>query len=248
MQSVKNNINAGIIIQARMGSSRLYGKVMKDICGFPMIYHIIKRLSYVKNIKYIIVATTYKKEDDVIYEYCIKNNIHCYRGSSKNVLERFYKCASKYHLDIITRITGDCPLICPHLVESNIALYINSDYDCISPRSADGLIRGLDNETFSFDVLNSVYKANLTDEEKEHVTLYIYNNADKYAVFSPPINDIYKTDVRLCVDEIKDLELMEYVYKKLYKNNELIEISDVVALLKKDNMTDYNKSVKQLVF
>ncbi|MDE7169332.1 MAG: hypothetical protein K2N67_03965, partial [Mucispirillum sp.] len=101
----------GIIIQARMGSSRLPGKVLADICGKPMLFHIVQRLRRSKAADNIIIASSDLKEDDEVYEFCRNNGIGCFRGSSSNVLERYYECARKFHLDIIVRVTGDCPLI-----------------------------------------------------------------------------------------------------------------------------------------
>lgn len=243
-------MNKGIIIQARMGSSRLPGKVLADICGKPMLLHVAQRLRRSKAADNIIIASSDLKEDDAVYEFCRDNDIDCFRGSSSNVLERYYECARKFHLDIIVRVTGDCPLICPCLIDKNINLYLKGGYDCISPRSKDGLIRGLDNEIFSFETLEKVYHADVTDDEKEHVTLHIYNHPEKYKILSPDTDNIYKMKgIRLCVDEASDLELIRFIYGQLYKEGDIINIKDAIELLENHpKMKSLNSCVMQVSF
>ena len=106
-----------VIIQARMGSAWLKGKVLFNLCNKPMLYHIYNRLHYVKNIEDIVVATSINPLDDAIFSFCSANNILCFRGDENNVLERFFQCALKYNADIITRITADCPFIEPSIIE-----------------------------------------------------------------------------------------------------------------------------------
>ncbi|MDY5050435.1 MAG: glycosyltransferase family protein [Candidatus Mucispirillum faecigallinarum] len=236
-----------IIIQARMGSSRLKGKVLFDLCGKPMLLHIYKRLSLIKCVDDIIVATTVKSEDDAVADICEKNNISYFRGSVDNVLERFYQCGLHYKADIITRITADCPLIVPSMIEQNINIFLQNKYDCISPRSKDGLIRGLDNETFSFKTLSEIREKNPTDSEKEHVTLYIYNHENDYKILSPKVDEIYKSkNIRLCVDEEADFKLIEHVYNKFYQENSIINTRQVIEyLLQHSEINNINKDIKQ---
>lgn len=236
-----------IIIQARIGSARLKGKVLFNLCNKPMLYHIYNRLTYVKNIDDIIVATSNNTLDNEIFSFCSANNISCFRGDENNVLERFFQCASHYNADVITRITADCPFIEPSIIEKNINLFLQGKYDCISPRSKDGLIRGLDNETFSFKTLYDMHSKDLTSAEKEHVTLHMYNNEDKYKILSPEVEAIYKTkNIRLCVDESADFQLTALLYEKFYEENSIVNTKSVIEfLLQHDEINNINKNVKQ---
>lgn len=236
-----------VIIQARMGSARLKGKVLFNLCNKPMLYHIYNRLQYVKNIDNIVVATSTNPLDDAIFSFCSANNILCFRGDENNVLERFFQCALQYNADIITRITADCPFIEPSMIEKNIDIFLQGEYDCISPRSKDGLIRGLDNETFSFKALSDMRARDLTISEKEHVTLYMYNHDDEYKILSPKIDAIYKSKtIRLCVDEKSDFQLTSLLYEKFYKENSIVDTKSIIKfLLKHDEINRINITVKQ---
>lgn len=236
-----------VIIQARMGSARLKGKVLFNLCNKPMLYHIYNRLQYVKNIDNIVVATSTNPLDDAIFSFCSANNILCFRGDENNVLERFFQCALQYNADIITRITADCPFIESSMIEKNIDIFLQGEYDCISPRSKDGLIRGLDNETFSFKVLSDMRVKDLTISEKEHVTLYMYNHDNEYKILSPKIEEIYKSKtIRLCVDEKSDFQLTSLLYEKFYKENSIVDTKSIIKfLLKHDEINRININVKQ---
>ena len=237
-----------VIIQARMGSARLKGKVLFNLCNKPMLYHIYNRLQYVKNIDNIVVATSTNPLDDAIFSFCSANNLLCLRGDENNVLERFFQCALQYNADIITRITADCPFIEPSMIEKNIDIFLQGEYDCISPRSKDGLIRGLDNETFSFQVLSDMRARDLTISEKEHVTLYMYNHDDEYKILSPKIDEIYRSKtIRLCVDEKSDFQLTSLLYEKFYKENSIVDTKSIIKfLLKHDEINRINITVKQI--
>lgn len=227
------------IIQARMGSTRLAGKILSKLEDKLMLEHIHTRLTKCKNLDDIIIATTTESNDDVVEKLAQKNNYKYFRGSSADVLNRYYETAKHYNADIIVRITADCPLICPKLVDKDIELYINGDYDLVSPRSSDGLIRGLDNEVLSFKLLEKLNNSVTDISEREHVTLHILHNPNTYKILSPEIDDYYKRNYRLTVDEKDDFRLIEEIYKRLYKTGEIIDIKDVVQLL--DSNSDLAK-------
>lgn len=238
-----------IVIQARMGSSRLPGKVLAKLADKPMLLHIVKRMKLCRMCDDVVVATTDDVQDDVIEYLCTEKGITVFRGSRDDVLARFYDCALSASADVVVRITGDCPFVCPEMIDKHIRIFLENNYDCISPRSADGLIRGLDNEIFSFSALKRAYKNAKTVSEREHVTLHFYNNEDKFKIFSPPVADIYKLPVRLCVDEYDDLKLIRKIYSKLYKEGSIIGTEDAVKLLKNTpELALINNGVRQVVF
>jgi len=234
------------IIQARMGSSRLHGKILSKIEDITMLEHIYRRVSYCKNIDDIIVATTTLVEDNLVEELAIRNGYKYYRGSENNLVNRYYNAAKTFGADVIIRITADCPLITPELIDKNIEFFLSSDCDILSYRSEDGLTRGLDNEIFSFKTIEHL-NSKVTDlSELEHVTLHLYNNSDIYKVLSPQTEDIYLRPYRLTVDEDADLELIKKIYSALYKKGTIIDYKDVVKLLdSREDFRQINSHIKQ---
>jgi spore coat polysaccharide biosynthesis protein SpsF len=240
------------IIQARMGSTRLPGKILKDIQGKPMLWHVINRVNYSNLIDKIVIATTDNKEDDKIEGFCKTNDISSYRGSQKDVLDRYYQVARIYQVDLIIRITSDCPLIDPDIIDKAIEHYLNNKekVDYVSNTLERTYPRGMDAEVFSFGVLEKVWQKAKKQYEREHVTPYIYENPDTFNL-SCIKNENDLSYLRLTVDEEKDLELVIGIYKKLYKKNNIFYLEDIVKLfeeypeLKSVNETVKQKNIKQ---
>ena len=201
----------GCIIQARMGSSRLPGKVlMKTDEEKPLLFYVIKQLQSSKKIEKLIVATTDKPEDDVIEEYVKKLDIECFRGSEKDVLDRYFQCAKKFSLSTIIRITADCPLIDYSIVDNVIEKHFleKSDY------TTNTLIRtfpdGTDVEIFSYYVLEKAWKHASLPSEREHVTPFMRNEKMnlKLSNLESPVN---LRDIRITVDQEEDYELIKKI-------------------------------------
>ena len=147
-------IKVAAIVQARMGSERLPGKVAMEIEGKPMLAHLIERLKHAKKIDQIIIATSNKQTDDTVAQIAEACGVSCYRGSEADVLSRYLEAAEKYKVDIIVRITGDCPLVDPFIVDELIRNYLVSDFDYMGVNiGKDGYPRGLDAEIFSSETL-----------------------------------------------------------------------------------------------
>ena len=234
------------IIQARMGSTRLAGKILSKLEDKLMLEHIHTRLTECKNLDDIIIATTTEKNDDVVEEFAQKNSYKYFRGSSADVLNRYYETAKHYNADVVVRITADCPLICPRLVDKDVELYMSGGYDLVSPQLPDGLIRGLDNEVLSFKLLEKLNNTVTDISEREHVTLHIIHNPNSFKILSPTIDEYYKRKYRLTVDEKDDFKLIEEIYKRLYKANEIIDIKDVTKLLDQNpELVKINAHVEQ---
>ncbi len=235
------------IIQARMGSSRLPGKTMMELCGKPMLWHLINRLDHAKLISDIVIATTTDKRDDIIEKFCEENGILLFRGSEEDVLDRYYQAAKRYNADTIVRITSDCPLIDPRVVDKVIKEYLKnrkfvSGLNNVSNRTYP---RGLDTEVFSFSALETAWKHAVDPYQREHPTVYIYEHPELFKVKCVE-NSRDLSMLRWTVDEKKDFMLVTEIYKRLYKAGGIFLMSDIVALMEKEPfLMDINKDVKQ---
>ena len=230
----------GCIIQARMGSTRLLGKVMELLDGKnPSLYYTINQLKNSLNVNKIIVATTKLNEDDIIEKISKNNKINCFRGNSENVLERFYECAKKFQLETIVRITADCPLIDPKIVDSFIEIFNSGEYDYVHNMEPRTFPDGLDAEVFSFKILEEAYKNAKLPSEKEHVTPYFRNNKDKFRIKNV-INKKNMSSYRWTLDYQEDLDLIRNIIKEI--KNRPILMNDIISLFnKKPNIFEINK-------
>ena len=222
----------GAIIQARMGSSRLPGKVMKIIDNEKsMLKYVLDQVKNAKNIKKIIVATTNLHEDNVIEEFVKSQNVSYFRGNPEDVLNRYYNCSNKFNLKSIVRITGDCPLIDPQIMDKVIEKYISGNYDYVSNNNPRSYPYGMDLEVFSFKVLESVFKNANLPSEREHVTPYIYNNPKKFKIGKIKNDEDYSR-IRLTVDRELDFKLIQKIVSKINKRPILLE--DIMNLYKNE--------------
>lgn len=237
----------GIIIQARVGSTRLRGKVLKKIKNKTILSHVITRVKQCKKVDEIIIATTTKEEDNLIEKESIKNKVKVFRGSELNVLERYYLCGKKYNLDIIVRITSDCPLVDPILVDKMIEYFLNKDLTMVSTAGLDPkqrtYPRGLDAEVFTFKSLEESYNKATKDFEKEHVTQYIYNHCKKIEFYK---NNIDYSGYRLTVDTKEDFDLIEKIYELLYKGKHDFYLKEIVKVIENNKeILKLNEGVTQ---
>ena len=222
----------GCIIQARMGSSRLPGKVLKELEeGKPVLFYLLKQLKHCKLLGKIVIATTNLKEDDKIAYFAKMKGIECFRGSSKNVLERYYKCAKKNEFSTIVRITGDCPLIDPQIVDLVIEKYKENTFDYVTNCLKRTFPYGTEVEIFSFSSLENAYKNAELPSEKEHVTPYIRNHENEFRIY----NIENKEDIsnyRWVVDKKNDFELVKKIVSKIKTSPILMK--DILLLLKSE--------------
>lgn len=223
-------MNIVAIIQARMGSSRLPGKILLKLKGKSVLYHVIERVKASRDINRIIVATTEKYEDDVIIDESLKYDVDTYRGSEYDVLSRYYQSALNFSADIIVRITSDCPLIDTEIISKAIRAYIEQDCDYVSNTIERTYPRGLDVEVFSFKSLSRAYKNAMHPEEREHVTPYIYKNPSLFKIASFQ-NEIDYSDYRWTLDTPEDWMLIEQIYEKLYMEGEIFNWTSVLKLV-----------------
>lgn len=237
------------IIQARIGSTRLHGKVMKELRGKTVLSHVVDRVKRSKRLDKVIIATTKNKEDDEIVNECKKIGVEYHRGSVDNVLSRYYEVANNENADIIVRVTSDCPLIDPEIIDEMIKYFEKENevghIDYLSNSIIETFPRGFDVEIFTYDSLREAYNNAKLDYEKEHVTPYIYMNKDKFIIknFS---NDKNYSQYRLTLDTIEDYILINNIYEHLYIENQIFYFKDIINYLNQNpNISQINKDIKQ---
>lgn len=232
------------IVQARMGSTRLPGKVLKEINKKSLLNYQVERMSQVKLINQIVVATTPNGNEEII-KLCKFNNLDYFIGSENNVLERYYQAAKKFDADIIVRMTADCPLIDPDVVNQIISYYLENNFDYVSNTQKRTFPRGLDAEVFSFKALEKAYNEANKEYELEHVTPYIYLNKNIFTI-GQYIHEIDLSGIRLTVDTREDFQLVQSIISELYECNKNFRLQDIINLLnKKPQLLEINKNIQQ---
>jgi len=236
------------IVQARVGSTRLPGKVLKKICGKTILEHDIDRLRRVKEIDKIVIATTTLKKDNAIVEECERLGVMYFRGSEDDVLSRYYYAAKENNADIVVRITSDCPLIDPEISENIIKYYIDNKnkYDYVSNTIDRTYPRGLDTEVFSFKVLERAFKEAVSLRDKEHVTPYIWNNPQIFKSAQYKNHKDY-SHLRWTLDTEEDFELINKIYNLLYPNmNSKFKFQNILNLYYEyPELKNINDNIKQ---
>lgn len=231
------------IIQARMGSTRFPNKMVEKIGGKPLISLVIDRVNKSKLIEKLILATTTKKDDDVLIQIAIEKNIGFFKGSENDVLDRFYNAAKYYKVDTIVRITGDCPFIDPIVIDQVIELYLESKSDYASNIKPPTFPDGLDVEVFSFISLEKAWKEAKLKSEREHVTPYIWKN-DKLFKIVNLFNKKDLSNIRLTIDEKEDLVLIKEIIK--YIDIEDFTLEDIILTIENNpSMLEINNKLKR---
>lgn len=223
------------IMQARMGSTRLPGKVLKDLLGKPMIWHQLERLKRVSCIDSLVVATSNHERDNAIASEIKKmQGIGLFRGDEFDVLSRYTLASRENQADAIIRVTADCPLIDPGVVEKVLKAYQKESkfVDYASNVIERTYPKGLDTEIFSRAALETTFNDARNSEEREHVTLHIYRNPQKFRLLSVT-QERDLSGLRLTVDTPEDFELVRRVYTELYPKKPAFDLNDIVTLLER---------------
>tara|TARA_B110001454_G_scaffold219106_1_gene249954 strand:- start:4134 stop:4928 length:795 start_codon:yes stop_codon:yes gene_type:complete len=233
------------VIQARMSSTRLPGKIMLPVCGKPLLEHFIDRIKYSKTINKIIIATSIKKEDNVIVDFCNKKNIMCIRGSENDLLSRYKMAADETQADIIVRLTSDTPLLEYNVIDEVVNTYIQNEYDFVSncyplPRTYPD---GTNVEVFSIGILNEMYLHAKKPSEREHVTFYVLMQPEKFKIFRVDnTRDI--SNYRFNLDYELDYELIREIFNNLYKDGEVFLLEEIIEFLEKNpNILKINSQI-----
>ena len=233
------------IVQARMGSTRLPGKVLKKINNRFVLDYVIERLKFSDKINDVILATTTDKKDDVLETYAIEREVRYFRGSKEDVLSRYYHTAKKYGGEIIVRITSDCPLIDPEIVDNVINKHIDNKADYTSNVIKRTYPRGLDTEVFNFDVLSEAYKNANEKYQQEHVTSYMIEHPEKFKLQNIEAKGkLKRPDIRITVDTEEDFELIKKII--LHFNNLNFKTEDIIGFLDRNpELLEINKNIIQ---
>jgi spore coat polysaccharide biosynthesis protein SpsF len=224
----------GIIVQARMGSSRLPGKVLMNLMGKPMLVHMIERLKHCKKVDKIVIATSNLESDKQIAEVAQGEGVIGFIGDcdENDVLERYIQAANKNEIDVIVRVTADCPLIDPQLIDDLVEKFFELDVDYVTNSIEKTFPLGVDAEVFKTEAL--IASSYLSDDLKlrEHVVLPMRNNQEKFKIVNiESEGELNRPELRLTVDKKEDFELIEQIYDRLYIEDNIFNIKDVIKLL-----------------
>ncbi|HZG15377.1 MAG TPA: glycosyltransferase family protein [Candidatus Bathyarchaeia archaeon] len=235
-----------VIIQARMGSTRLPGKVMKMLSGKTVLAHVVERALAIPGVDEVLIATTIKHEDDRIVEESQRLQIPVWRGSEADVLSRYYDAAIHTKADVIMRITSDCPLLDPevsgHVLKT---FHDNPETDYVSNTIVRRFPRGLDTEVFSFQALEAAYQETNESYYREHVTPFLYENQQRFRCQSVDGEEDY-SHYRWTLDTSEDWNLIQHIYRELYQENTLFSWTKGIELMKRrPDLFKINSQIEQ---
>jgi spore coat polysaccharide biosynthesis protein SpsF len=233
------------IIQARMGSTRLPGKVLKDLAGQTVLERVVNRTRRAALLDEVVIATTNRADDNVIVEECERLQVSCFRGDETDVLDRYYRAAQKFSADAIVRITSDCPLIDPDLVDEHVRRLLDrwTDVDFVTNMSMQTFPLGLAVEAMPADVLTRMKRLSQTAELREHVTTLAYVEPEWFRID----NILYPQDLsnlRWTVDTPEDLELVRLIFQEF--GNDRFSWKEVLPVLEQHpGWSEINRAISQ---
>lgn len=236
-----------VVLQARMSSSRLPGKVLKEVCGSSLLMHQISRIKQSKYVDDVLVATSVHQTDDILEQHCIQNGVRVFRGSLDDVLDRYYNAVLSYQeertvLNVI-RLTADCPFVDSQVIDIVLLNHLIYENDYTSNTLEYTFPDGLDVEVFTSAALCNMWEHALLPSEREHVTLYIKNRPSEFIVQNVAITGPSFEQERWTVDEPEDFEFTRSVYEALYPVSNNFHMSEVVQLLNSnENLRKINSS------
>jgi len=232
------------IVQARMGSTRLPGKVLKDLAGETMLARVVERLHGTRLINEVLIATTDRPADDAIVAECRKVAVAVSRGDQDDVLDRYFRAAQLKKADVVVRVTSDCPLLDPEITDKTIAAFLEARPDYASNVMVRTYPRGLDTEVMSFDALARAWRRASKAYEREHVTPYIYEHSEEFKLLSVT-GDLDYSGYRWTVDTPEDMEFVQAIYGR-FQGHTLFNWRDVLALLDREpEIVNLNQHVSQ---
>lgn len=234
------------VTQARMGSSRLPGKVLREVLDQPLLKFHIDRLRRSAAIDELVVATSTEAGDDAIADFCAAENVAVFRGSEQDVLDRFYQCARNIDAGIIVRVTSDCPLIDPAIIDLAVAAFRAAPEKDYLRTDPEAYPRGMDAEIFTRAALEAAWAEAKDPAEREHVTPFLYRNPDRFGLDTFAEDNAEGAEFRLCVDEENDFLLVSKVLEALIPENPEFGWRDLVAFLRDHpDLAAINADVRQ---
>jgi len=239
------------IIQARMGSTRLPGKMMLPLADEQVLTHDIRRVSAADHVDEVTVATSEKTADDIIHRYATQTDATVFRGSESDVLGRVYDAARTTDADIIVRITGDCPLVDPGTIDTVVKPVIEEDIDYAANIFERTFPRGLDIEAFSFESFERVHKAATESHYREHVTSYYREEASRFTTESIVSTEVFdeqqfqnRDDLRLTLDEAADYEVLRTIYENV-AFDDILPIREAIRYVDENDLMSLNAAIEQ---
>ncbi|XOB98440.1 cytidylyltransferase domain-containing protein [Deinococcota bacterium DY0809b] len=234
------------IVQARMGSTRLPGKVMLPLAGKPMIHHVVERVRRVPELDEVVVATSTLEQEQPLVECLHEMGVPVFRGSEQDVLERYYLAAKDFYADAVVRITADCPLISPRVTSAVVRAFLACNgCDYVSNTLKRTFPRGLDTEVVRFSALERAHREAATPSEREHVTPYIWKQPDRFRI-QQYRGEVDLSALRWTVDTPEDFKLARRVFEALYPKHPRFDVDEVLSLLKRHpEWTEINAGVRQ---
>lgn len=230
-----------------MGSTRLPGKVLEIVAGKPVLWHLFNRLKRSKEIHSTVLATSESPSDDVLQSFAKEFKIPCFRGDEKNVLDRYYRAATKFKGGVVVRITGDSPLIDPKIADKVIRKHLSSGADYTSNSIKKTYPIGLAVEVFRYAALKKANERAEHSYEREHVTPYFYLHPEKFKIQSlEAVGKLRRPDLRLTLDTAEDLALIKKIFGELYRPGRIFYTEDIIDLLdRKPRLAKINVNVRQ---
>lgn len=237
----------GIIVESRMASIRLPGKILLPILGKPALELMVERLKRVKEADEIIIATTDKDRDLVIVDFAKRWNLKFFRGSEENVLSRVLKAAKQFAIDVIVEITSDCPLADPDIISNCINKFLDSGVDYLSNVILRTYPRGLDVQVFKTVALEKIDSLTEDSAHREHVTLYIYEHPERYKLMNVSAESgLQLAEQRLTLDTPYDYFVIREIFEKLYPENKDFRYRDIYNfLMKHPEIRKINSHIEQ---
>jgi len=220
------------IVQARMSSSRLPGKVLLPLAGKPVLAHVIERLRTCNELHDVVLATSVESEDDSIEQWCKVNSVNCFRGSLEDVLDRYYQAATKYKAEAVVRITADCPMIDPTVVDEVVEGFLAGGFDAYS--LAGEFPDGLDCQVFAYSAIEQAWREAKLPSEREHVGPYIEKSHSELFKTGGLEKFSGLSHHRWTLDEPRDYEFLQAVFARLYKQGVLFRSSEILALMERE--------------
>jgi spore coat polysaccharide biosynthesis protein SpsF len=239
------------IIQGRMGSTRLPGKIMFPLRTDPVLIHDIQRVNTAELVDDTVVATSNKTADDIVARYSRRGGADVFRGSESDVLDRMFKAAKRVDADVVVRITSDCPLISPETIDTVTDQLIKTNADYSANILDRTFPRGLDVEAFTFESFKQVHGEATDPAHREHVTPYYREHPEQFELVNVTSDQVFdkswmqdRTDLRLTLDEADDYEVLRKIYENVPYEGTL-DIRDAVRYVDEHDLMALNADVSQ---
>lgn len=240
-----------VVVQARMESTRLPGKILLDLAGRPLLGRIIERLRRARKPDTVVIATTTGSVDDAIVELCQREGWECFRGHPTDLLDRHLQCARAYGATIVAKVPSDVPVVDPAVVDEVFALYESGGYDYVSNLHPPSFPDGLDCEVFSFAALETAAREAVRDFEREHTTPFLWDNPERFRIGNvrTPDGVDYSLTHRWTIDYDEDYRFLQAIFDTLYQANPTFSWQDLEAFLKsRPDITALNAHLNGVVW